>query len=590
MVINRGSIARPRFTSAAFVRTVCVLVLGVAAVGCGMLDSKEPQRTESGGEIDRSFEPSKIKSVKGVPIADVRAAVAKRLKGARPKPIDERQWKHAMKLYEAYGGYPIWLDGDGLRERRTKTLMTALLNADADALALDAYPLDELHRLLAELLKVRRPSAELLGNVDVVLTATYVTLGQDLLTGQVDPSTVSQDWHIEPTPAQVDSALGRFLRDTRFDVSITQMRPEYPEYNDLQKQLTRYRQIIAKGGWDSVSEGKALKPGDSAPVERLTSLRNRLRVEGYDVGAPGDSAKRADAGKAVYDHALAAAVAQFQREHAIGVDSALGKETMKALNAPATFRLGQIAANMERYRWMPRSLGDKYVFVNVPSFRLDAYEDGKPVMNMRVIVGAEYEDKNTPVFSDSMQYVVFRPYWNATDSIAAKELWPKVEADPTFLDRNDYEVVTEAGKERIRQKPGDKNALGLVKFMFPNSFSIYMHDTPEGQLFQKDVRAFSHGCIRLEKPAEMAQWVLGWTPDQVKNAMETGPDDRHVNLKKKVPVYIVYFTTFIRDGRLYFGNDLYGRDGPLVAAVMHGAQPTVSSIQAVRLLRQLAED
>ena len=229
---------------------------------------------------------------------------------------------------------------------------------------------------------------------------------------------------------------------------------------------------------------------------------------------------------------------------ALRVDSALGKETMKALNVPATFRLGQIAANMERYRWMPRSLGAKYVFVNVPSFRLDAYEDGKQVMKMKVIVGAEYEDKNTPVFADSMQYVVFRPYWNATDSIAAKELWPKAEADPTFLERNNYEMVTEGGKERIRQKPGDKNALGLVKFMFPNSFSIYMHDTPEGQLFQKDVRAFSHGCIRLEKPAEMAQWVLGWTPEQVKDAMENGHDDRRVNLKGKVPVYIVYFTTF----------------------------------------------
>ena len=572
-------------------QTACGLVLAVSVVAaCDKLGWKDPQRSETGGEVDNSFKPASIKSVKGVPIADVRAAVAKRLKGPRPKPIGEAQWKHAVKLYAEYGGYPIWLDNDGLRERRTKTLMTALLNSDADALALDAYPLDDLHRVLATLLKAKRPSAELLGDVDVVLTATYVALGQDLLTGQVDPSSVSQDWHIKATPAQVDSALARFLRDTRFDITMMQMRPEYPEYKDMQKQLTRYRQIIAKGGWDSVPPGKALKPGDSAPAERLTALRDRLRVEGYDVNAPIDLTKSTGTRTAVYNHVFAAAVAQFQREHGISVDSALGKETVQALNVPATYRLGQIAANMERYRWMPRSLGDRYVFVNVPSFRLDAYDDGKPVMNMKVIVGAEYKDKNTPVFSDSMQYVVFRPYWNATDSIAAKELWPKVEADPTFLDRNDYEIVNEAGKERIRQKPGDKNALGLVKFMFPNSFDIYMHDTPEDQLFAKDVRAFSHGCIRLEKPEEMAQWVLGWTPEQVKNAMESGPDDRTVKLKQKVPVYIVYFTTVMRDGRLYFGNDLYGRDGPLVAAVKNGAQPTVSAIQAVRLLRQLAED
>jgi len=562
-----------------------VFALGTSillASGCDRF-TKEPRPSESGGEIDESFEPAKIKSVKGVPTAEVRTAIIKRLDQARPKPISETQWKHAKNLYKEYAGNPIWLDKDGLRERRTKTLMTALLNADADALALDAYPLDELHRLLSALLKAKEPSADLLGDVDVVLTATYVTLGQDLLTGQVDPSTVSQDWHIEPTPAQVDSALARYLRDTRFDVSVTQMRPEYEEYKALQKQLVRYREIIARGAWEPVPEGKAIKPGQSAPLERLTALRERLRAEGYAGGS-------AASGTATYDRELAGAVAQFQREHGIAVDSALGKETVNALNVPASYRLGQIAANMERYRWMPRALGDKYVFVNVPSFRLDAYDDAKKVMEMKVIVGAEFEDRNTPTFSDSMQYVVFRPYWNATDSIMDKELWPKVEADPTFLERNDYEIYTEGGKQRIRQKPGDKNALGHVKFMFPNTFSIYMHDTPEHTLFAKDVRAFSHGCIRLEKPDEMAKWVLGWSDEQVRDARENGPDDRHVRLKEKVPVYIAYFTTFMRDGRLQFGNDLYGRDRPLVEVVKNGAQPSVSAIQAVRLLRELAED
>ena len=526
--------------------------------------------------------------MKGVPAAEVRTAIAKRLDAGRPKPITEAQWKHARKLYEEYAGNPIWLDSDGLRERRTKTLMTALLAADADALALDAYPLQELNRVLSALLKEETPSAELLGNVDVVLTATYATLGQDLLTGQVDPSTVSQDWHIEPTPAQVDSALGRFLRDTRFDVSVTAMRPQYDEYKELQKQLSRYRDIIARGGWESVPEGKAIKPGQTADAERLTALRARLQVEGY-AGGPA-AASAAPSGTATYDRELAGAVALFQREHGIVVDSALGKETVNALNVPASYRLGQIAANMERYRWMPRALGDKYVFVNVPAFRLEAYDDAKKVMEMKVIVGAEFEDRNTPVFSDSMQYVVFRPYWNATDDIMDKELWPKVQTDPTYLERNNYEIVTEGGKQRIRQKPGDKNALGLVKFMFPNTFSIYMHDTPEHLLFAKDVRAFSHGCIRLEKPAEMAKWVLGWSDEQVRDAMESGRDDRHINLKAKVPVYIVYFTTFMRDGRLHFGNDLYGRDRALVEAVKNGAQPTLSAIQAVRLLRELAED
>ena len=614
MHIRRERFARTRhitstFSMPAFARVASGLALLVVfGTACDNLGSKDPRRSASGGEIDNSFEPAKIKSVKGVPVAEVRSAIAVRLRKERPKPITEAQWKHAKNLYAQFAGAPIWLDGDGIRERRTKTLMTALLAADADALALDAYPLDDLHRLLSAMLKAKKPTPDLLGDLDVVLTATYVALGQDLITGQVDPSKLSQDWHIAPTAAQVDSTLARFLADRRFDVSVTQMRPEYEEYKALQKELQRYRHIIAQGGWEPVPAGKGLKPGDRTSAERLTALRDRLAAEGYDVGnadasdaGPADAARKKSVGKAgaavapsaqtvIYDRGLAGAVARFQSEHGISVDSALGKETVEALNVPATYRLGQIAANMERYRWMPRVLGAKYVFVNVPAFRLEAYDDGKEVMEMKVIVGAEYEDRNTPTFSDSMQFVVFRPYWNATDSIMAKELWPKVESDSTFLERNNYEIYQEGGKDRIRQKPGDKNALGLVKFMFPNTYSIYMHDTPEDQLFQKDVRAFSHGCIRLEHPEKMAEWVLGWTPEQVKQAMETGPDDHRVNLKEKVPVYIVYFTTFMRDGRLHFGNDLYGRDAALVDAVKHGAQPTVAAVQAVRLLRELAED
>jgi L,D-transpeptidase YcbB len=587
MLIRRERLARTRFSAPAFSRVASGLaLLVIVGSACEKLSSKEPRQSTSGGEIDDSFEPAKIKSVKGVPVAEVRSAITKRLGEERPKPITETQWKHAKNLYAQFAGAPIWLDGDGIRERRTKTLMTALLAADADALALDAYPIKELHRLLSAMLEAKKPTPELLGDLDVVLTATYVALGRDLITGQVDPSKLSQDWHIAPTPGQIDSTLARFLADTRFDVSVTQMRPEYEEYKALQKELVRYREIIAKGGWEPVPKGKGLKPGAAAPAERLTALRERLAVEGYEVA--GDSIPAQ--GNATYHRGLAAAVAKFQSEHGIAVDSALGKETVEALNVPATYRLGQIAANMERYRWMPRVLGAKYVFVNVPAFRLEAYDEGKEVMEMKVIVGAEYEDRNTPVFSDSMKFVVFRPYWNATDSIMAKELWPKVKSDPTYLERNNYEIVSEGGKERIRQKPGDKNALGLVKFMFPNSYAIYMHDTPEDALFAKDVRAFSHGCIRLEHPDKMAEWVLGWTPEQVREAMEKGRDDRQINLKEKVPVYIVYFTTFMRDGRLHFGNDLYGRDAALVEAVRNGAQPTVSAVQAVKMLRELAED
>jgi murein L,D-transpeptidase YcbB/YkuD len=198
---------------------------------------------------------------------------------------------------------------------------------------------------------------------------------------------------------------------------------------------------------------------------------------------------------------------------------------------------------------------------------------------MKVIVGADFEGKATPVFSDSMEYVIFRPYWDVPDKIMENEILPKgVPAD--------FEMTTQNGKPHLRQRPGPKNALGFVKFLFPNDFNIYLHDTPNHSLFNQDVRAFSHGCIRLEKPDELAQWVLGWDANRVHDAMENGPDDRRVNLPHKIPVYIAYFTAYMRDGQLWFGNDLYRRDDELARAVAGGALPSPEAVQAVAALRR----
>ena len=255
------------------------------------------------------------------------------------------------------------------------------------------------------------------------------------------------------------------------------------------------------------------------------------------------------------------------------------------MNVPATYRLAEIAANMERYRWLPRTFGSRYIFVNVPAFKLEAFDTGQKVLEMKVIVGQEYQDKATPVFADSMETVVFRPYWNVPPSIAAKEIFPKGSA---YMASQNMETFNDGGQTGVRQRPGPKNALGFVKFLFPNDFNIYLHDTPNHALFEKDVRAFSHGCIRLEKPAELAQWVLGWPADRVEQAMRNGPDDRSVKLPRKIPVYITYFTTYINNGQLYFGNDLYNRDDKLVPQVMSGAMPSKGVVDAVQALRRIA--
>jgi L,D-transpeptidase YcbB len=556
--------------------------------------------------------------VRGVPIAEVREAIATRLAGARPSPLDRDQWRHTRLLYQQLGGGPLWLDDDGTDERRTKALLRALVDADGDALRLDAYPLPALTRAVAAT-RERHPTAEQLAEAEVLLTSAYVALGEDLLTGQVNPRAVSQDWHIDPEEDAVDSALVRSLREPALDQAIARMRPENPDYEALRKALAQYRALAAHG-WPTVPAGRALKPGEPGDTARLGALRARLAAEGLlepgarssaaamkKAGAPapnaigGDAAGRAERARAprlraprpgeeVYDATLAGAVAEYQARHAIVVDSVLGDETVRSMNLPASYRLAQIAANLERHRWMPRTLGARYVLVNVPAFRLEAWDNGRRALDMKVIVGQEYEDRKTAVFADTMTTVVFRPYWFVTDSIAEKELWPKVLADTSYLTENDYETYEEDGKTRIRQKPGAMNSLGLVKFLFPNAFNIYLHDTPEHELFEKDVRAFSHGCIRLEKPALLAQWVLGWSADSVQRAMQLLPDNKEVRVPRKLPVYITYFTAYTTDGKLHFGNDLYDRDEAMVRVMSArgGQRPEV--VQTVEALRKLVGD
>jgi murein L,D-transpeptidase YcbB/YkuD len=456
-----------------------------------------------------------------------------------------------------------------------------VLNANADALKLDEYPITELANALVVLRRAPQPTAAQLADADVLLTATYASLGEDLLTGQVDPRSIAQSWHIDPQDENVDSALVRTLGQMPLDKAIGAMRPNDADYAGLQKELVHFRAIVAKGGWGRVPAGKSLKSGDTDSPQRLAALRSRLAAEGIAVGTAANGN--------LFDASLAAAVAQFQARHAIAVDSSLGTETLNSLNVPAEYRLGQIAANLERDRWMPRSLGTRYISVNVPAFHLEAFDKGAKVLEMKVIVGQEYEDKATPVFSDSMETVVFRPYWNITPDIQAKEIEPKIASNPGYLESENLEYYKDGGVTRIRQKPGPKNSLGFVKFLFPNDFNIYLHDTPNHELFDKDVRAFSHGCIRVEKPTELAEWVLGWDAAKVQQAMEQGPDNTPVKVPRKLPVYITYGTAYVRDGLLYFGNDLYHRDDKLVQASAAGAMPSARVVAALEALGRIAK-
>lgn len=557
------------------------MALGLVALSA----CKSRHNSESGGDVV-SWVPPKADAIAGVNSEQVKSAIQTRLTGATPAGVSADTWRHVRALYASFAGTPLWLDNEGLSTGRVNELANALASADSDALRVDKYPIGDLAKAVTALRQSHYPTAEQLADADVLMTSTFAELGEDMLTGQVDPRKQSQSWYINPQEEEIDSALVRTLRESPVDKSIALTRPQDPAYDSLRLELVRYRRLAANGDWPTVPTGPALKPGESDSRARLTALAGRLRAEGYLSDSTASDSAASNTGKMKYDRTLAGAVANFQAHHNIGVDSMLGPETVSALNQPVSFRLGQIAANLERHRWLPRSLGNRYILVNVPAFELTAFDQGKPALQMRVIVGQDFEGKATPVFSDSMQFVVFRPYWIVTDSIAAKEVYPKAQADPGYLDRNNYEIVKIEGRQRVRQKPGDKNSLGLVKFMFPNDFNIYLHDTPEGELFNKDVRAFSHGCIRLQHPDSLAQFVLGWPMDSVHKEMHDGTDDHHVNLKRRIPVYIVYFTTYEKNGELYFGNDLYNRDDQMVKTLAAAAASDSASARAVETLRQ----
>jgi murein L,D-transpeptidase YcbB/YkuD len=569
-------------------RSILLLSVLALSIGCTRGESAGTGKTEN----PQTWAPAKLSSVQGVPATEIEALIQKKLDGAKLDRIDEDQWGHTKRLYKLYGSNPLWLTSEGLHENRTKALTNAILAANLDGMRLDDYPVGALAQAIGTLKQTKTPTAEQLATADLLLTASYTALGEDLLTGQIDPRTVAQAWHVNPEEENIDSALVRNLRYEQLDKALATMRPTDDDYAGLSKQLQTYRVIVAKGGWQKVPDTKNVKPGAPADPAVLAAVRNRLAVEGI---VPGSEPAKASMGSSpqstssssasTYDAGLAAAVALFQERHGINVDSALGKETIESMNVPASYRLAEIAANMERYRWLPRSFGTRYVFVNVSAFKLEAYDSGQKALEMKVIVGQEYKDKATPVFADSMETVVFRPYWNVTPDIAAKEVFPKGEA---YMAREDMETYRENGQLRVRQRPGPKNALGFVKFLFPNDFNIYLHDTPNHELFKEDVRAFSHGCIRVEKPAELAQWVLGWPADKVRQEMDNPPDNKSVKVPSKIPVYITYFTTYINNGQLYFGNDLYNRDDKLVPIFMSGAMPSKEIIDAIQALRRIA--
>jgi L,D-transpeptidase YcbB len=355
--------------------------------------------------------------------------------------------------------------------------------------------------------------------------------------------------------ALADSLLNKKHKDDKYFEDVN------APYKSLKNQLTKYYTIAKQGGWPQVGAiKKSLKKGASDPAVVL--IKKRLQVTGEMVGK--DSSQ-------VFNDTLENAVKTFQTTMGYKPDGVITPDLIKDMNVPVIERVKQILMNMGRMRWMPTEPSGQLIVVNIPEFELHVYEGKQKVRDMDVVVGKE--GHNTMMFSGDLNQIVFSPYWNVPPSIVKKEILPALEKNPGYLaSQNMEEIGTEDGLPKIRQLPGAGNSLGRVKFLFPNSFNIYFHDTPAKSLFEKDKRAYSHGCIRLEDPEWMANYLLRdnpeWTPEKIEDAMNAG-HEQYVKLKKPVPVIITYYTAWVDDnGQLNFRDDIYGHDAKLTGKML----------------------
>ncbi len=397
-----------------------------------------------------------------------------------------------------------------------------------------------------------------LARADVRLSLVALRFAQDLGWGVAIPGAVHRD-HAFPRRAFAgDSLLHAWWRATDPGRALLDVAPRTFGYRRLRDALRQLRLMEQQGGWAPFPTGPTLRVGSAGP--RVHRLRRELRVRG-DLADP----RPADEGVTqhgddVFDDTLAAAVARFQERHGLAVDSALGPRTVAALGVPLSARITQVQLGMERARWLPPVDGDRWITVNLADYRAFLFDEGVPVFETRVVVGAT--NHKTPMFVDTLTNIVLNPAWNVPPSIAAREILPLLKRDPAYLTRN-HMVRVNGG---LQQVPGPWNALGQIAFMFPNPFNVYMHDTPARELFDAPDRAHSHGCIRVQRPRELAGLLLGsegWAPAAIDSAIATG-QRRVIRLRHPVPVRITYATAFSgNDGTLHFRPDVYGRDALL---------------------------
>lgn len=389
-----------------------------------------------------------------------------------------------------------------------------------------------------------------LDQIELRLTRQFFLYAQKAYEGRVDPQDLQ--WFVPRKKVDAMEVLDSIV--ARKGVRFEEWEPANPSYVSLKKELIRMKTIANKGGWATIDMHgrKTYKPGDTGAT--ILAVKQRLRASG-EFGQSDSSA--------VYDSLLLQAVRSVQLRYGFKDDGIIDTPLVKALNVTIRERVEQMLINMERMRWLPEKTASTRIVANIPEFIVHVYEGDKEAFSMPIVVGKE--GNSTVIFNDELKYIVFSPYWNVPASIVRKEILPAMSRNPGYLAAQDMEITSgEGGLPSIRQRPGGKNSLGRVKFLFPNNHNIYFHDTPAKSLFEKEMRAYSHGCIRLSDPVKMATYLLRdqpeWTPEKIDEAMHLS-DEKWVTLKQQVPVYISYFTAWVDgQGRLNFRDDIYGHD------------------------------
>jgi len=488
-------------------------------------------------------------------------------------------------IYKEHQYIPIWHN-----PRAVKQLLGAIRNIEQDGLNPADYNLAALEKLLLRQSRQVTPDASLNAGLDLLLTDSLIRLGYHLSFGKVDPEALDPDWnltrYVEDMEALVQQA--RAIDNGTVDRLIKSLRPQAPKYTQLKAALASARKLQQEGGWEMVPGGDTLKPGMSDP--RVRALRKRLMTTA-DMPV-------ADIESADFDATVEQGVKNFQRHHGLEADGIVGKNTLAAMNVPLEDRIDQIRANLERARWALHDLPGTFILTDIAGFKVSYFRDGELVWQTRAQVGRPF--RKSPIFKARMTYMEVNPTWTVPPTILREDVLPAIKRDPEYLARKNMRVLDYQGNPvdpatldwsrytganfpyLIRQGPGPENALGRIKFMFPNKHLVYLHDTPSKSLFGKTDRAFSSGCIRIEHPYELAGLLVrndpNWDQQKVINAVNS-QQTMSIGLKEPVTIILLYWTVdFADDGSVIFKNDIYARDPAIIAGLAEDFAFRVSQI------------